>query len=239
MAKSRLRGYFVRGLAVLVPTVLTIWIFIWGYHFINDSISVFIKLGIVLLIKLAGGSEEVLKSYWVDGVLSLAGFVIALGLVFVVGVILASVLGKTLWRQVEKYILKTPLLRQVYPYIKQVTDFFLTPEESKKVFSRVVAVEYPRKGLWSVGLVTGTGLKKIVDKEQKEFLSVFIPTTPSPFTGFVVIVPRYEVIDLDMPIEDAFKFIVSAGLIVPGSPEGEKVLADIRKARQLQWPAGE
>lgn len=238
MAKGRFRGYFVRGLAVLLPTVLTIWIFIWGYHFINDTISVFIKRGIILLIKLAGGSDEELKTYWVDGALSMVGFVIALGLVFVVGAILASVLGKTLWRQVEKYIMKTPLLRQVYPYIKQVTDFFLTPEESKKVFSRVVAVEYPRKGLWSVGLVTGTGLKKIADKAEKEFLSVFIATTPSPFTGFVIIVPKDEVIDLDMPIEDAFRFIVSAGLISPGSPEGEKVLADIRKTRQLEWPAG-
>jgi uncharacterized membrane protein len=238
MTKGRFRGYFVRGLAVLLPTVLTIWIFIWGYHFINDTISVFIKRGIVLLIELAGGSEEVLKSYWVDGALALAGFVIALGLVFVVGAILASVLGKTLWRQVEKYIMKTPLLRQVYPYIKQVTDFFLTHEESKKVFSRVVAVEYPRKGLWSVGLVTGTGLKKIAEKEEKEFLTVFIATTPSPFTGFVIIVPKDEVIDLDMPIEDAFRFIVSAGLISPDSPEGEKVLADIRKARQLEWPDG-
>jgi len=83
------------------------------------------------------------------------------------------------------------------------------------VFSQVVAVEYPRKGIWSVGLVTGQGLKKIVDKAEKDFLTVFIATTPSPLTGFVIIVPKDETIELDMPIEDAFRFIVSAGLIVP------------------------
>jgi len=218
MSKSgRFKSYFLRGLAVLLPTVLTIWIFIWGYHFINDTISVYIKRGIVYVIKLAGGSQEDLGKFWVDGALSMAGFLIAVGAVCAVGAILASVLGRALWRQVEKFIMNTPLLKQVYPYIKQVTDFFFTQEDSKKAFSRVVAVEYPRKGVWSVGLVTGSGLKKIADKEEKEFLSIFIATTPSPLTGFVVIAPKEEVIDLDMPIEDAFRFIVSAGLITPGS----------------------
>ena len=113
--------------------------------------------------------------------------------------------------------MNTPLLKQVYPYIKQVTDFFLTQGEKKKMFSRVVAVEYPRKGIWSIGLVTGKGLKKVIDKEEKELLSVFIANTPTPVTGFVIMVPNDEVIDLDMPIEEAFKFIVSAGVITPGT----------------------
>jgi uncharacterized membrane protein len=152
----------------------------------------------------------------------MAGFVIAVGIVCVVGAVLASVVGKTLWRQVEKFIMNTPLLKQVYPYIKQVTDFFLTEENKNKVFSRVVAIEYPRKGVWSVGLVTGAGLTKIVKKEAKECLTIFVATTPSPLTGFVVIVPKDEVIDLDMPIEDAFRFIVSAGLIAPAAPGSGK-----------------
>jgi uncharacterized membrane protein len=150
-----------------------------------------------------------------------AGFLIAVGIVCVVGAVLASVLGKTLWRQVEKFIMNTPLLKQVYPYIKQITDFFFAKEDAKRMFSRVVAVEYPRKGVWSVGLVTGAGLKKIVDKEGKEFVTIFIATTPSPLTGFVIIAPKGDVIDLDMSIEDAFRFIVSAGLITPGD---EKML---------------
>ncbi len=218
MSKSgRFRGYFLRGLAVLLPTVLTIWIILWGFNFINDTISVHIKRGLVSLIKMAGGSEEELAKFWVDKALSVWGFLIALGIVFVVGVFLASVIGRTLWRQVEKFIMNTPLLKQVYPYIKQVTDFFLTQEKTKKMFSRVVALEYPRKGIWSIGLVTGKGLRKVIDKEEKEFLSVFIANTPTPLTGFVIMVPKDEVIDLDMPIEEAFRFIVSAGVISPGT----------------------
>jgi uncharacterized membrane protein len=217
MAKGRFRIYFLRGLAVLLPTVLTLWIFIWGYHFINDTISVYIKQGMVLLLKQAGWSGETLKNYWIDGVLSLAGFLIALGIVYVVGVLLASMFGKALWRQIENFIMRTPLLNQVYPYIKQITDFFFKQEEAKKMFSKVVAVEYPRKGIWSVGLVTGSGLKNITESSGKELLTVFIATTPSPITGFVTIVPKEDVLDLDMTIEEAFRFIISAGLIAPGS----------------------
>jgi uncharacterized membrane protein len=222
MAKGRFRGYFFRGLAVLVPTVLTIWLILWGFDFINDKISVHIKRVIVFTIKQTLGSEEGLSTFWVGAALSVLGFIIALGIVYVVGAVLASVLGKTLWRQVERFIMNTPLLKQVYPFFKQITDVFLSQEETKKMFSQVVAVEYPRKGVWSVGLVTGSGLKKIADSTGKEFLTVFIATTPSPLTGFVAIVLKDEVIALDMPIEDAFRFIISAGLVSPGkskSPE--------------------
>ena len=225
MAKSgRFRHYFLRGLAVLLPTVLTIWLILWGFNFINDKISVHIKRGIVLLIKLAGGSDEELAKFWVGTALSVAGFVIAVGIVYVVGAILASVLGKSIWRGVERLMMNTPLLKQIYPFFKQMTDFFLSQEDTKRMFSRVVAVEYPRKGVWSLGLVTGSGLKKVVDSVQKEFLTVFIATTPSPLTGFVIIVPKDEVIDLDMPIEQAFQFILSAGLITPEtSAEGRNL----------------
>ncbi len=238
MSKSgRFRSYFLRGLAVLLPTVLTIWIILWGYAFINDNISIHIKRGLVYLIKMAGGSEEELARFWVDTALSVWGFLIALGVVCVVGAVLASVLGRTLWHQVEKFIMNTPLLKQLYPYIKQVTDFFLTQEETKKMFSRVVAVEYPRKGVWSIGLVTGRGLKKLIDKEEKELLSVFISTSPSPLTGFVIMVAKDEVIDLDMSIEEAFKFIVSAGLILPDvSGGGKEIEGGVRNLPAMDNP---
>jgi uncharacterized membrane protein len=232
MAKAGwFKRYFFRGLAVLLPTVLTIWIFLWGYHFINDTISVYIKQGIVFLIKLAGGSDAVLKWFWVDSALSMAGFIIAVGIVCVVGAVLASVLGKALWRGVEQLMMNTPLLKRVYPYVKQVTDFFFTQEEAKKMFSKVVAFEYPRKGIWSVGYVTGKGLKKIVEKQEKEFVTILIPTAPTPFSGFVIMVPKEDTIELDMTIEEALRFIISVGVIVPGEQNDSKVIkGEIREA---------
>jgi len=215
---GRLKSYFLRGLAVLLPTVVTIWIFVWGYKFIHETLGVHVKRGLEYLIKLAGGSERELGRFWVEGFLSAAGFVIALAAILVLGAFLASVVGRAIWRQIEKFIMNTPLLKQVFPYVKQITDFFLTQDETKQIFSKVVAVEFPRKGTWSIGFVTGSGIKKIVDRMEKEFVTVFVATTPSPLTGFTIIVPKEDVIELDMPIEEAIRFIVSAGVIAP-TPE--------------------
>jgi uncharacterized membrane protein len=216
MAKGRFRGYFLRGLGVLLPTVLTIWLILWGFNFINDKISVHIKHLIIFGIKLGGGSEATLTNFWSSWFLSIAGFLIALGIVYVVGIVFASVLGRGIWQYIERLMANIPLLKQIYPYIKQMTDFFFKQEETKKIFSRVVAVEYPRKGIWSVGYVTGSGIKKIVEGQNKEFVTVLIPTAPTPFGGFLIIVPKEEVVDLDMSIEEALRFILSAGVIVPG-----------------------
>lgn len=226
---KRVKSYFLRGLAVLLPTMLTIWILATGYNFIQDNISVHINRGLVELLVRArareGLSEDALVKYEeelretfvtrVPG--SVVGFLITIMAVLVVGALLASVVGRALWRVVEAFIMSTPVLRRVYPYVKQVTDFVLTQEEQKKMFSRVVAVEYPRKGIWSVGFVTGSGLKKITDRVQKEFVTVLIPNSPTPVTGYVIVVPKEQTIVLDMTIEEAFRFAISAGVIAPDS----------------------
>jgi uncharacterized membrane protein len=217
---GRFRNYFLHGLAVLLPTIVTIWIFLWGYKFIQENISVYINRGIVRLVMLLQGEHQYLTKedmvrFWVDGWGSIAGFLIALIGVCVVGVVLTSVVGRTLWRMVEKFIMNTPFLKQVYPCVKQITDFLLTQEEQKKLFSRVVAVEYPRQGIWSMGFVTGSGFKKVSEKVKKEFLTIFIPTSPTPFTGFVITVPKEQIVELNITIEEAIKFSVSAGVVAP------------------------
>jgi uncharacterized membrane protein len=119
----------------------------------------------------------------------------------------------------EKFIMNMPFLRRVYPYVKQVTDFLFTQDGQKKLFSRVVAVEYPRKGIWSIGFVTGSGLGEVAGNVKKEFITVLIPTAPTPFTGFIIMVPKKLTIELNMTIEEAFRFIVSGGVITPGSKQ--------------------
>jgi len=220
----RLKSYFFRGLAVLLPTIVTIWILAWGYSFIQKNIGIYINRGLVWLIMripflMASWSKEMLTKFWVNGAGSIAGFVIALIAVFIVGALLASVVGKAIWRMIEGFIMNTPLLRRVYPYVKQITDFLLTQDEHEKMFSRVVALEYPRKGVWSIGFVTGSGLKKVVDSVEKEFLTILIPNSPMPVTGYVIMVPKEQTIALDMTVEEAFRFTISAGVIAPGSQQ--------------------
>ncbi len=219
---AKIKNYFFRGLAIILPTLVTIWIFIWGYKFIQDNIGFYINKGLVLLMYkipfvFPSWSRESLEAFWVGGWGSIAGFIIALVVVVLAGFIFASVIGRALWQLIEGFIMNTPLLRRVYPYVKQVTDFLLTPEEQKKFFSRVVAVEYPRKGIWSIGFVTGSGLKEVAENQKKEFLTILIPNSPMPVTGYVIVVPKEDTIPVDMTIEEAFRFAISAGVVAPGN----------------------
>jgi len=217
---KHLKSYFLRGLAVLLPSVLTIWILVLAFGFIQDKISVHISEGLVWLIMKVQGdgglTEKELTNIFVTGTAgSVLGFLIAVVAVCIVGAILASVVGRALWHMIEQFIMNTPVLKRIYPYIKQITDFVLTQEQQQKMFSRVVAVEYPRKGLWSVGLVTGSGIRQVTETVQKEFVTVLIPNSPTPVTGFVIMVPKEQTIALDITIEEAFRYILSAGVVIP------------------------
>jgi len=218
----RLKSYFLRGLAVLLPTILTIWILGWAYKFIQENISVYINRGLVgLIVRVQGEGgigKEKLTEILVDGTAgSVIGFFVGLVMVCLVGALLASVVGKAVWQISESFIMSVPVLKRIYPYVKQVTDFVLAPQEQQKLFSRVVAVEYPRQGMWSIGFVTGSGTKKVAENVEKEFLTIMIPTAPTPVTGYVIMVPKEQTITLDMTVEEAFRFIISAGVVAPES----------------------
>jgi uncharacterized membrane protein len=196
---------------------VTIWIFVLIYSFIQDNVGSHLRGGLDWMMRKIAGAAFVdnLAKYWWNVAMSAASFLIVVLIICLAGALLASVVGRSLWRMVENFIMNTPLLRRVYPYVKQITDFVLTQEEQKKMFSRVVAVEYPRKGIWSVGFVTGSGIEKVVNNVKKEFLTILIPTSPTPFTGFVIMVPKKQTIELDMTVEEALRFTVSAGVIAP------------------------
>ena len=248
------RTYFFRGLAALLPTILTIWIFIQCYLFVKNNISNRINRGVVNLLVVTidwyppidkdqkreyakalepelRGTPEALEAriedqdiihgtklavasqYWVTGPGQIAGFIIALLGVCFIGAVLASVAGRTLWRMFERALMNIPVVKKVYPYIKQITDFMF--KRKALSFNKVVAIQYPRKGVWSVAMVTGTGLKKVVGSGEKEFLTVFVPTSPTPFTGYVIMTPKEETMELDMTIEEALRFTISGGVITP------------------------
>lgn len=145
--------------------------------------------------------------------LNLIGFLIAIIVVYFVGLFLASLIGRTTWRAVERLLYRTPLIRAIYPNVKQVTDFLFTGRQLQ--FSGVVAVQYPRKGLWSVGLVTGSPMRTIQEKVGEELITVFIPSSPTPVTGYVITVLRRDVIELTLSIDEVMRYAISAGVIKP------------------------
>ena len=206
-------------MAALLPTILTIWIFVQCYIFVQDKVSVYINKGVVLLITrfTERYSVEFLNDFWVDGPGRITGFFLSIIGVCIIGAFLASFAGRAIWRIIERGFASIPLVKKVYPYIKQITDFVLA--KKKLSFNKVVALQYPRKGVWSVGMVTGTGLKKIANAHEKEFLTVFVPSSPTPFTGYVIMTPKDETIELDMSIEEALRFTISGGVITPAERE--------------------
>ena len=110
---------------------------------------------------------------------------------------------------------RIPLIRALYPNVKQVTDFLLS--ERKVEFSGVVAVQYPRVGIWSVGLRTGEPMPRVQRSAADPLVTVFIPSSPTPVTGYVIQVPTKDVIDLNLTIDEALRFTISAGVIQPGA----------------------
>jgi len=172
--------------------------------------------------------EAALDRYWgtvtVLGwrVLDLFGLVVAIVVIYFAGLLLASYLGRRAYERLEYGINQVPLVGRVYPGIKQITDFFVEQSERKagtQSFSRVVAVEYPRRGIWSVGLVTGATMRDIQAKLGEPCVTVFVPSSPTPFTGYVLTLPEKDTVDLNVSIEDALKFAVSLGVLVPPSQQ--------------------
>ena len=148
---------------------------------------------------------------------------------YLLGRFLAAGAGRFFWTQFEGIIHRLPLVRNVYSSVKQVTDFLFSEAEIE--YTRVVAVEYPRKGIWSLGMVTGESMLDIGCAANEPVLSVLIPTSPVPFTGFTVTIKRSEAIDLDITIDQAFQFLVSGGVVVPPQ-QMSQALAD-RDSRRI------
>ena len=222
---SDFRRFFVRGLAAALPTLLTVALIVYVYNFIQNYIGQPINAFLIDMLHPAISSmdHDQLEAYW-EGhwYLRSVGFVAAIIGVYLIGRLVASFIGRSIWKVVERALFRTPIIRQIYPNIKQVTDFLLS--ERTFDFSNVVAVEYPRKGVWSLGLVTGTGLQAVNEALDEEMLTVFIPSSPTPVTGYTITVRRSEVIDLPMTIDEALRFTVSGGVVAPlgADPDGER-----------------
>jgi uncharacterized membrane protein len=134
-------------------------------------------------------------------------------ILYLLGKLLGAGIGRMLWNMVERLIHRVPLVRNVYDSVKQMTDFMFNERELG--YKRVVAVEYPRKGAWSLGFVTGESLFDIRSTTGEPMVSLMIPASPMSVTGYIVTVPKSETIDLDLTIDQALQFVISCGVVVP------------------------
>ena len=139
--------------------------------------------------------------------------IVFLTVVYFFGRLFTFGMGRWFVRQFDSAILRIPVVSKVYGGVKQVTDFAFSEREIE--FNRVVAIQYPREGIWSLGFVTGNSMREIAEISGEPMLSVLMPTSPMPMTGFTVTVRRSEAIDLDLTVDEAIQFVVSCGVVVP------------------------
>ena len=132
---------------------------------------------------------------------------------YLLGKFLAAGIGRFFWTQFERGVTRLPLIRNVYSSVKQVTDFMFN--ETEIAYTRIVAIEYPRKGIWQLAFVTGESLLDIACAANEPMLAVLVPTSPMPFTGFTATVKRSETIDLNITMEQALQYIMSCGVVTP------------------------
>lgn len=194
---AQLRRYLLTGIAVIAPLVVTIWV-LWKLFSFVDGIA-----ARVLGKAIAG----------VPGV----GVIIFLAVIIFVGMFATNLIGKRMISFGEKLMLRIPLANKIYAAVQEISMAFLGSKRS--VFSTVVLVEYPRKGMYSLGFITSEGKGEVQSKTAEHVIGVFVPTTPNPTSGLLVFVPREELVYLDMTIEDGLKLVISGGVFTPNTVE--------------------
>lgn len=220
---SDFRHFFLRGLTALLPTLITFWLlvqiwnFLWAYLGVHLIVVIktcwYILTQYGILSPRPAGFIDRYFDLLQPWLVQLIGVTLAILLVYFVGLLLGNLLGKTLWGVAEMTLLRIPIIRAIYPAVKQITDYVLANRKEEMQASHVVAVAPHENGIWSIGLVTGGGVAGLSGEPGDPMVSVFVPSSPTAFSGYVLLVPRSRVVVLPMRVEEAMKMLISGGVL--------------------------
>lgn len=210
---ARLRNSFLTGIVVIAPIAVTIWLF-W-------AVIGWIDGWVLPLVPDRWQPEEYIG-------INLRGLGVIIFFVFtvLVGMLAKGLIGRSLLHAGERLVERMPIVRSVYSGIKQIAETVFADRDTN--FDKACLVEYPRKGLWAIAFISTNAKGEIREKipAGEEIVSVFLPTTPNPTSGFLLFVPRHDVIELDMSVEDAAKLVISAGLVYPNQKDPTQPLRE-------------
>lgn len=240
---------FLTGLAALFPILVTMILFAWLYRQIDSTVGqaangffqeLIVRNEQVFAAFFPGAGPEDARNLrqrrayaqerFPPAVGVLLGLLVLAVLVYLLGKFLRGYIGGRLMRFVDRVFTRFPVIKAVYPHARNVADFVFG-QRDRRGFSDVVAVQYPRKGIYSLGFVTSEGLEPVREKLDSELLTVFIPTSPTPLTGFVLLVPRDEIVSVEMTVDEAFRFFITAGMLTKNG-------AAAKAGAQAELPAG-
>lgn len=199
---ARLRAYFFAGILITAPVSLTIYL-AWLFISVVDD-------WVFSLLPLDYNPESYLP-FFIPGI----GLLVALVGLTLIGALTAGFLGRAARNLIEGILNRLPVIRSLYSAIKQIMETVLANKSS--AFRECVLIEYPRKGIWTLGFITGTTRGEVQDVTADNVINVFVPTTPNPTSGFLLFVPERDIIRLQMPIEDGLKLVISGGIVTPPS----------------------
>ena len=197
--RTSLKNYFLTGLLVILPIFITVYVIL----------SLIRAMDTILKYIPAKYLPETYLQIHIPGL----GLILVVILVFVVGLLTRNIIGRKIVRLGENIVDRIPLVRVLYTGVKQLLEpLFL---QKTNAFKRVALIEYPRRGTYVIGFITGESKGEVQNKTSKDMMNVFVPTTPNPTSGFYILIPKDEVVYLNMSVEDAFKLIISGGIVSP------------------------
>jgi uncharacterized membrane protein len=199
MRHLKLRRYLAAGLLVWVPLLVTFLALRFLINLMDQS----------LLLVPAALRPENLLGFRIPGL----GVILTFALLFVTGLVAANYAGKQVIEAWERVLARIPLVSWVYGGVKQVAETMLSP--NAKAFRKVLLIEYPRKGIWSIAFQTSGALDEVQARTEKDVIGVFVATTPNPTSGFIILVPREDAVELDMSVDEAMRMVISLGVLVP------------------------
>ncbi len=196
----RLRNYLIAGILVIAPIGLTIWLSLLFVTWIDDRVMPLVPFRY---------HPEAYLPFTIPGL----GLIIVLIGLILVGALTTNLLGRTFLRISERVLERMPIIRGIHATFKQVFETVLSHQSD--AFRQVVLVEYPRRGIWALGFLTGETLGEVQNLTAEKVLNIFLPTTPNPTSGFLLFLPEDDVVVLDMTVEEGIKMVMSGGIVTP------------------------
>jgi uncharacterized membrane protein len=194
-----MKKYFITGLLVLVPLFITIWVLSTILHMMDQS----------LLLLPSTWQPKQLFGFNVPGL----GALLTLVTIFVTGLVATNIFGRQLIVLWESMLARVPFVKTIYSSVKQVSDTLFS--DSGNAFRKAVLVQYPRQGSWTIAFITGAPGGDVVNHLTGDYVSIYVPTTPNPTSGFFLMMPKADVIELQMSVDEALKYIISMGTVAP------------------------
>ncbi|MCE2916890.1 MAG: DUF502 domain-containing protein [Rubrivivax sp.] len=205
-----MKKYLVAGLLVWLPLAITIWVLGWLLGALDGVFASLLNLSQAVLPASAMQAIAFLRTVPGMGVLVLGT------LMFLTGVFVTNIFGQWWVKQWDRLLGKIPIVKSIYNSVKQVSDTLFS--SNGNAFREAVLVQYPRQGAWTIAFVTGKPGGEVAQHLHGDYLSLYVPTTPNPTSGFFLMMPRADVIELGMSVDEALKYVISMGVVAPGTP---------------------